>query len=405
MSYKETVDWLFKQLPNYQLQGGSAYKPGLDNIKELLKQIGNPEKNLRCIHIAGTNGKGSVSNMLASIFQENGYKTGLFTSPHLHDFRERIKINGQMISEQFVIDFVSQYKDDWEKIEPSFFEITTAMAFAAFKENECEICIIETGLGGRLDSTNVIVPELSIITNIGIDHTAFLGNTLAEIAFEKAGIIKENVPVVIGEANQETRAVFEKVAKEKNAELIFAKQRAAIETDLAGFFQQKNASTVYTAIKKLRELGWNLSPEKVAEGFKNVRKNTNFKGRFQILTHNPIVLVDAAHNVDGIKVLLSEIAQMEFKKLHLIFGASNDKDVARIFELFPKDAEYYFSEFDSKRSMTTEDFQELAHKNKLKADFFSYSGDAIAAAYQVAEDDDLICVFGSFYLIESFLYD
>lgn len=210
MTYQETVDWLFAQLPNYQLQGGSAYKPGLENITQLLKLTGNPEKGLRFFHVAGTNGKGSVSNMLASILQEHGFKTGLFTSPHLTDFRERIRINGALISENFVVDFVARYKDHWQEINPSFFEITTAMAFAAFKQNECDICVIETGLGGRLDSTNVIEPEISIITNIGLDHTAFLGDTLEEIAFEKAGIIKKNTPVVIGEWNEKTLPVFEK---------------------------------------------------------------------------------------------------------------------------------------------------------------------------------------------------
>jgi len=403
MNYNETVDWLFNQLPNYQLQGSTAYKPGLQTITSLLKQIGNPEKNLRFIHVAGTNGKGSVSHMLSSIFQEHGYKTGLFTSPHLHDFRERIKINGKLISENFVVDFVEKYKSGWQKLEPSFFEITTAMAFEAFKQNECQICIIETGLGGRLDSTNVIVPELSVITNIGLDHTAFLGNTLAKIAAEKAGIIKQNIPVIIGESNAETKPVFENTSKEKNAELIFASSITQIETDLAGTFQQKNAATVFAAIKKLQALGWSLSTDKILSGFKNVVSNTKFQGRFQTLSESPLVIVDGAHNVDGIKVLFHEISQLKFKKLHLIYGASNDKDLAEIFSLFPKDAEYYFSEFDSKRTTKLEEFEKIAQSKNLNADFYSYSGDAIAMAYESANEEDLICIFGSFYLIQEFL--
>jgi len=403
MNYNETVDWLFKQLPNYQLQGSTAYKPGLQTITSLLKQIGNPEKNLRFIHVAGTNGKGSVSHMLASIFQEHGYKTGLFTSPHLHDFRERIKINGELVSENFVVDFVEKYKNDWQKLAPSFFEITTAMAFEAFKQNECQICIIETGLGGRLDSTNVIVPELSVITNIGLDHTAFLGDTLAKIAFEKAGIIKKNIPVIIGESNSETKPVFKNMAQMQNAELIFATPIAKVEMDLFGSFQQKNAATVFAAVIKMRELGWNLIPQTIFTGFKNVVANTNFQGRFQTISLNPRVIVDGAHNVDGIKVLFNEISQLTFKKLHLIYGASNDKDLEEIFNLFPIDAEYYFSEFDSMRTTKLEVFEKLSAAKKLNANFYSYSSDAIAMTYESANEDDLICVFGSFYLIESFL--
>jgi dihydrofolate synthase/folylpolyglutamate synthase len=360
MTYKETVDWLFAQLPNYQLQGGSAYKPGLENITQLLKLTGNPEKGLRFFHVAGTNGKGSVSNMLASILQEHGFKTGLFTSPHLTDFRERIRINGALISENFVVDFVARYKDHWQEINPSFFEITTAMAFAAFKQNECDICVIETGLGGRLDSTNVIEPEISIITNIGLDHTAFLGDTLEEIAFEKAGIIKKNTPVVIGEWNEKTLPVFEKAATEKNAELVLAKKVNGYQTDLGGTFQQINISTVITATEILNKSGWSFKPEKVKLGLMQVQKNTGFKGRFQILQHNPTVLIDAAHNEAGVKVLFAEINRLQFEKLHLIYGAANDKDLQTIFKLFPKKAHYYFSEFDSKRTTKVDEFQKLA---------------------------------------------
>jgi dihydrofolate synthase / folylpolyglutamate synthase len=403
MTYKETVDWLFAQLPNYQLQGGSAYKPGLDNIKQLLQLTGNPEKGLRFFHVAGTNGKGSVSNMLASVFQENGYKTGLFTSPHLHDFRERIRINGTLVSEEFVIDYVARFKDAWAHINPSFFEITTAMAFEAFRQNGCEVCVIETGLGGRLDSTNIVVPEISIITNIGLDHTAFLGNTLSEIAFEKAGIMKENIPVVIGEWNDETLPVFKKVAAEKNAPLLLSEKKTGYHTDLGGGFQQKNLSTVLTALEILQKKGWNLDDQKIRSGLMHVSNNTGFKARFQKLQENPTVIIDAAHNEDGVRAFLDELSKLSFEKLHLIYGAANDKDIRSIFQLFPKNATYYFSEFNSKRTTKIADFQKLAAEFNLRADFFETSGEAIAIAYESANENDLIAIFGSFYLVQEFL--
>lgn len=403
MNYKETVDWLFAQLPNYQAQGASAYKPGLHNIEKLLDLTGHPEKDLRFFHVAGTNGKGSVSNMLSSILQEHGYKTGLFTSPHLHDFRERIRINGKVITEKFVVDYVARYKDDWKQIQPSFFEITTAMAFSAFNENGCEICVIETGLGGRLDSTNIINPEISIITNIGLDHTQFLGDTLEKIAGEKAGIIKVNTPVVIGSWNEKTLPVFKQIALEKNSELVLSKSGEKIETDLQGSFQQKNTATVLASIETLKKKGWKFSEEKIKKGFLNVTANTGFRARFQKLQDNPTVLVDAAHNEDGVKTLFSEINQLKFEKLHLIYGAANDKDLKSIFKLFPKDATYYFTEFDSKRSVETDDFIKLAHQYNLTADFFSYSADAFAAVYESAGENDLILVFGSFYLVQEII--
>lgn len=403
MTYQETVDWLFAQLPNYQLQGGSAYKPGLENITRLLKLTGNPEKSLRFFHVAGTNGKGSVSNMLASVLQEHGFKTGLFTSPHLHDFRERIRINGELISEEFVIRFVDKYKDQWKEINPTFFEITTAMAFEAFRQHGCKICVIETGLGGRLDSTNVIQPEISVITNIGLDHTAFLGNTLEEIAFEKAGIIKLNTPVLIGEWNEQTLPVFKKNAAEKNADLFLATKAHGYQTDLHGSFQQKNISTVISTIDVLNKRGWKFEDDKIRSGLNNVQRNTGFKGRFQKLQDHPTVIVDAAHNEDGIKTFFAEIVQMSFDKLHLIYGASNDKDLHSIFKLFPTDVNYYFSEFDSKRTVKVEEFIRLSEEFKLNADFFSESGDAIAAAYESANENDLIAVFGSFYLVQEFI--
>lgn len=403
MNYSETLNWLFSQLPNYQLQGQSAYKPGLQNIKKLVDLTGSEILQSRFFHVAGTNGKGSVCNTLASIMIEHGYKTGLFTSPHLHDFRERIRINEKMITEDFVINFVSQYKQAWEEIKPSFFEITTVMALSAFKQAQCDVCIIETGLGGRLDSTNIITPDISIITNIGLDHTQFLGDTLEKIAFEKAGIIKKNIPVVIGEYTDETKPVFEHAANLHDAPLYFASSVSGIVSDLKGNFQQKNIATVMKAIEVLSTKGWNFVPQKIRDGFQHVAKNTSFSGRFQKLQDNPTVIVDAAHNEQGVKTLFADIMQLKFDNLHLIYGAANDKDVSRIFKLFPKDACYYFTEFNSKRSLLTDDFISLANEFNLNADFFSSSADAIAAAYETAGENDLIFVFGSFYLIQEIL--
>lgn len=403
MTYNETVDWLFAQLPNYQLQGGSAYKPGLENIKQLLTLTGNPEKGLRFFHVAGTNGKGSVSNMLASVMQANGYKTGLFTSPHLHDFRERIRINGELVTREFVVDFVARYKDAWQAIQPSFFEITTAMAFEAFRQDQCDICIIETGLGGRLDSTNIIQPEIALITNIGFDHTAFLGNSLAEIAAEKAGIIKPNTPVVIGEWNEFTQPVFQKNASDKKAPLFLADEIAGYQTDLNGTFQQKNLRTVMTALSVIRERGWKLTDERIRYGLTHVSESTGFKARFQKLQNEPLILVDAAHNEDGVRVLFHELSLLPYDQLHLIYGAANDKDLHSIFHLFPAHARYYFTEFDSKRTTKKDVLEQIALTFNLKGSYFSRAEAALAAARSNAGKKDVIVVFGSFYLVQEFI--
>lgn len=403
MTYAETTDWLFSQIPNYQLQGASAYKPGLDNIIQLMTQCDHPERKLKFVHIAGTNGKGSVSNMLASVFQACGYKTGLFTSPHLHDFRERIRVNGCMVSEEFVVEFVQKYRRSWETIQPSFFEITTAMAFSHFAQAACDICIVETGLGGRLDSTNIIKPELSIITNIGLDHTAFLGNTLAQIATEKAGIIKESVPIVIGSWSDKTFNVFKDIAASKNAELILAKSAAVFTTDLLGSFQQINLNTTIAAVDRLKKSGWHLPEEKIRYGLAHVAETTGFKARFQKLRENPTVILDAAHNEDGVKIFLNELSHLHFEKLHLIYGAANDKDISSIFSLFPKDAVYYFSEFSSKRTTTLEIMQELANQHSLTASYSKTPQEALQRALSQARQNDLIGIFGSFYLVQEIL--
>lgn len=403
MLYSETIAWLFDQIPNYQHQGGVAYKPGLENIQELLLLDGNPHKKLKFIHVAGTNGKGSVCNMLASVFQENGFKTGLFTSPHLKDFRERIRINGQLISEEFVVDYVEKNKSSWQKIQPSFFEITTAMAISAFAKEGCDICVMETGMGGRLDSTNIITPEISIITNIGFDHVQFLGDTLGKIAFEKAGIIKQNIPVIIGEANNETKPVFDAVAEEKKSTIIYAENRTDYKTDLEGDFQKKNLSTVLYTLDELKKLGWELADEKIKSGLENVKRNTGLKGRFQTISINPEIIVDAAHNKAGMELLLNEISSKKINRLHLIYGAVNDKDVSSIFEILPKNAHYYLTEFNSKRSLKKAEIETLAKKYLNEFSVYSDPNIALSDAKLNYKSGDLILICGSFFLIQEFI--
>jgi dihydrofolate synthase/folylpolyglutamate synthase len=403
VNYHSVINYLFNQLANYQKVGASAYKPGLDSITDLLYELKNPHKDLKTIHLAGTNGKGSTSHILASILIENGYKVGLFTSPHIKDFRERIKINGELISEQVVIDFVSNNKAIFDRLKPTFFEICTAMAFTIFANQKCDIAIIETGLGGRLDSTNVIEPEVSVITNIGIDHTNFLGTTLKEIAGEKAGIIKPNTPVVIGEYQSETYNIFANKAKGCNSVLCLTEQRNDINTDLLGEFQQKNCSLALETVRILKENGWCIDDSKTLAALTRVKNNTAFIGRLDKISSNPSVIVDASHNVDGIRNLFKEVERMEFKHLHCIYGTSSDKDVEKIMALFPVKANYYFTEFDSYRSMRTEELNSNA--NKFKLNFSSHlSPDlALSVAKQSSSTDDLIIIFGSFFLLEKII--
>ena len=400
-SYEEVVDWLFVQLPNYQAKGGAAYKPGLDTINTLLRTLGNPHDDFRSVHIAGTNGKGSTAHMLSSVYQENGYKVGIFTSPHIVDFRERIKINGEMISKEFVFDFVNEFKDTIDKLGASFFEITTAMAFYAFAKEELDLAIVETGLGGRLDSTNVLSPELSIITNIGIDHTQFLGETLAEIAVEKAGIIKKNTPVLIGRLQEETQKVFVEKSNDLGASLTYAVD-AQLSSDLMGKYQKENASTVSSAIQILEEK-FPTDSLKVKFGLKRVAINTKFMGRFQKIQDSPIVILDAAHNPSGIKNLLEEIKQFGYDKLHIVYGSSNDKDVATVFKILPKNASYYFTTFNSSRSLSIEDFQVFSDANKLQSIYFNSSIKALKRSKVEACEFDLILVCGSFFVLEEIL--
>lgn len=404
MTYPEVVEWLFQQIPNYQHQGGTAYKPGLERITELLEKVGNPHRTIKTIHVAGTNGKGSVSHILAAVFQAHGYKTGLFTSPHITDFRERIKINGNWIDPDFVVDFVEGNKADIQKINPSFFEITTAMAFLAFARHKCDIAVIETGLGGRLDSTNVITPQVSIITNIGMDHTAFLGNSLPEIALEKAGIIKPNVPVVIGDMLEELRPIFMQVAEEKNSRLFFSNDESKVfrQTDLLGSFQQRNIQTALLAVHVLK-LSWNLNEEVIKTALQNVVARTNFRGRMQQIGQSPQIIVDAAHNEDGINTLLKEVELIDFENLKVIYGASNDKNWPTIISKFPKSTHFYFAQFDAMRSVTKAEFS--AEGNRMGLIFKTYSDvtEAYVECKRQASPNDLILICGSFYLIEKII--
>ncbi|WP_027421016.1 bifunctional folylpolyglutamate synthase/dihydrofolate synthase [Crocinitomix catalasitica] len=400
--YQSAIDWLFIQIPNYQKQGATAYKPGLERIQNLLTHLGNPELKVKSIHIAGTNGKGSVSHIFSSVLQHAGYKVGLFTSPHIFDFRERIKINGELIDESFVLDFIQGNREYFETHEISFFEITTAMAFLAFAENDCDVMVIETGLGGRLDASNVINPALSIITNIGIDHTQFLGNTISAIAREKAGIIKQNTPVVIGQTQSESVEVFEEVAKSKQASIRFADKTPLnhLKTDLLGKFQQRNIHTVLSGVEVLREKNWTISENDFNQGIETVIKTTNFFGRLHLIKHAPDIIVDAAHNVAGIKNLIFEINQMNYSDVHLIYGASDDKEVDEIFKILPKQYKYYFSEFNSKRSVKKEIFDGFAKENKLNYLVFNDLSSAIMQVQKKANTTDLILICGSFYLFE-----
>lgn len=401
MSYKKAVDWLFTQIPNYQKQGGNAYKPGLETISNLLEEIGNPHHNLKIIHIAGTNGKGSVSHILSAALQNNGFKVGLFTSPHIKDFRERIKVNGKLATESFVEDFVVKIQN-LQNSEPSFFEITTAMAFDYFASQKCDFAVIETGLGGRLDSTNVVSPEITIITNIGLDHQQFLGNTIEKIATEKGGIIKVNCPLILGDVDEVPKKVLEEIASEKNAS-VFYSPKQLFETDLIGQYQQRNLNTAHEALMQLKNRGYEIDEAKVEEAFKNVTALSAFHGRMYKIGDEPLTIADAAHNPAGISNLMQELNHLEYQKLKIVFGASNDKDVKNIFALFPKDVDYYFTTFDSARSLNEAKLKELAEKHELPYQLFNDSSEALKQAQKDASVDDLVLVCGSFFLLEKII--
>ncbi len=404
--------------------GTAAYKKDLTNTLTLCEYLGNPHQQFKSIHIAGTNGKGSVSHMLAAILQTAGYKTGLYTSPHLKDFRERIKVNGEMVTEQFVTDFTERIKSQIEKIEPSFFEITVAMAFEYFTQQEVDIAVVEVGLGGRLDSTNVITPELSVITNIGWDHMNMLGDSLEKIAFEKTGIIKENVPVVIGEVLPETLPVFEKVAKEKSSPISIAShKRQAVDwrwakhelivevseehhtdhktyhLDLPGIYQVKNLLTILEVCSQLHMKGWRTDEETIHKALMHVKKLTGLHGRWEVLHESPLVVVDVAHNADGMKQLIQQVELIEHKNLHIIIGIVKDKDPEWVLELLPKSATYYFTRANIPRAMAEEELLKKALRYGLHGKTFSNVNTALYSASLNAAKDDMILVCGSIFLV------
>ncbi len=403
-TYQEAIDWLFNQFPAYQLIGQTAYKPDLSNILSLCVELEIDFRSLSYIHVAGTNGKGSTCNMLATAFKLKNKKTGLFTSPHIHDFRERIRINDQLISEQNVLDFCNEIKQKKWDFKPSFFEITWALALQYFMQEKCEICIIETGLGGRLDSTNIITPVLSVITNISLDHVAILGNTLEKIASEKAGIIKPNVPVVIGETTPETKAVFQKKSSECNAEIYFAE-----ETILNDFFicdpnsyQFKNERTFRTAIKALNDMGYGFNQREIAEAIHAAQNNPLFHGRFEIVAQEPLTILDVAHNEAGIKQMLETLKSVQRGQLHVIYGGSADKDLKSIIELFPPEAQFYFSEFKNNRTAKIANLQAISESLNLNSNYFLQLSDALNSAQLSANKTDTILITGSFFLISDY---
>ena len=424
MNYQETLDWMFKQLPMYQRIGAAAYKADLNNTIALLDMLGNPHNNFKSVHVAGTNGKGSTSHLLASIFQEAGYKTGLYTSPHLRDFRERIRINGEMIPQDNVVSFINQHKETFEKMELSFFEMTVGMAFDYFSNEKVDIAIVEVGMGGRLDSTNLITPELSVITNIGLDHVQFLGDTLEKIAGEKAGIIKESIPVVIGETQNETHKVFEDKAAACHSPIFFADQifdcdkihiesqtiqkydiwknnelyLEACEIPLMGNYQKKNLTTVMCAIDQLREK-FQLTDDDIRDGIANVIRNTHLMGRWQILNNDPLTIADTGHNVDGIREVVAQLAEMTYNKLRFVIGMVNDKDIDHVLQLLPHSCEYYFCKADIPRGLDAAKLAEKAFEYGLRGKVYDSVREAYLSAVNDASFDDIVFVGGSNFIV------
>ncbi len=431
MNYSDTLEYLFTRLPMFQRTGPAAYKNNLDNTMRLDELYDHPHKNYKTIHVAGTNGKGSVSHMLAAILQSAGYKTGLYTSPHLKDFRERIRINGKMIPEREVVDWVNNYRinNDLWKIDPSFFELTVALAFDYFAREKVDVAIMEVGLGGRLDSTNIITPELSVITNIGLDHVNLLGDTKAKIAGEKAGIIKPKIPVVIGESDEETTPVFKQVAAEKDATLLFAdaeyvvsyatlgidgKQNVhfekngeavveEIKLDLQGAYQHKNLPTVLKSVDLLREKGFEISSSALKDGLANVVGLTGLLGRWQIVGNNPLIVCDTGHNEDGIKALVKQINNTAYKNLHIVFGTVGDKNPDKVLALLPKNAQYYFVRADIERALNENKLKARATAFGLRGESFVSVKEGFAKALETAQKQDMIFVGGSTFVVAEIL--
>ncbi|WP_264566571.1 bifunctional folylpolyglutamate synthase/dihydrofolate synthase [Flavobacterium sp. N3904] len=402
MNYQETTNWMFNQLPMYQLQGASAYKKDLTNVNLLAEHLDNPQQKLKCIHVAGTNGKGSTSHMLASVLQEAGYKVGLYTSPHLKDFRERIKINGAEISETFVCEFIEKHKSFFEENDMSFFEMSVGLAFDYFAKEKVDIAVIEVGLGGRLDATNIITPLVSVITNIGIDHVQFLGNTLESIATEKAGIIKPGIPVVIGEYTPETHTVFLEKASTNNSQIYFASDLISetFPSDLLGDYQDHNKKTVIQTIAILNEqTDFKVNEENVKSGLFNVLKNTGLLGRWQQLGENPKVICDTAHNKNGLEIVLKQIQKETFEHLHIVLGVVNDKELDEVLPLFPKNATYYFCKPNIPRGLDAVSLQENALRFSLVGNVYESVNEAFSTAQKNASKNDFIYVGGSTFVV------
>jgi len=401
MTYLDTVNWMFAQLPMYQQQGKSAYKIDLSNTILLAKHLNNPEQKFKTIHVAGTNGKGSTCHMLASILQDAGYKVGLYTSPHLKDYRERIKINGKEISKQFVIQFIKRNKSFFESNALSFFEMTVGLAFEYFAKQKVDIAIIEVGLGGRLDSTNIITPEVSVITNIGLDHTQFLGNTLQLIAKEKAGIIKPNVPVVIGETQKETESIFRKIAKERSAEIIFADQTIKTEhrSDLKGIYQSNNIKTAIQTIKFIQSRGFCINNSNIKKGLLEVINNTGLLGRWQTITEHPKVICDTAHNRAGLKMVMKQLQNEDYNNLHIVFGVVNDKNLDAIINLLPKEATYYLCKPNIPRGLEVKKLKAYFKSKELICEGYNSVREAYKKALDRAADTDVIFVGGSTFVV------
>jgi len=426
-SYDEVIQYLYDHLPYYQRSGPAAYKDNLDNTHALDQMFGHPHLKFKSVHVAGTNGKGSVSHMLTSVLMEAGYKTGLYTSPHLKDFRERIRVDGVMIEKDFVVGFVNEFllRNHENGLEPSFFELTVMMAFDYFSKNQIDIAIVEVGLGGRLDSTNILRPELSVITNISLDHTALLGDTLGKIALEKAGIIKKRIPVLIGETHPQTNIIFNGIAKEMSAPIVFADQQyhsgyglysadalqiftirkdgvvvyENLGLDLLGRYQSKNICTVLAAVEQLREQGWKISDSALRTGLGKVVANTGLQGRWQTIGANPRVICDTGHNEGGIREVVAQIKQTPYKMLHFVIGMVNDKDIAGVLSLLPKDAIYYFTKAAIPRALDQKQLMKIATFFKLQGNTYPSVALALAAARQNADPDDMIFIGGSTFIV------
>lgn len=424
MNYQETLNYLYNSTPVFEHVGAVAYKEGLQNTLALDKHFNHPHTNFKTIHIAGTNGKGSCSHSLASILHEAGYKVGLYTSPHLVDFRERIRVNGQCISKERVVKFVKDERKFFEPLHPSFFELTTALAFKYFDEQKVDIAIIEVGLGGRLDCTNIISPILSIITNISFDHTQFLGDTLAKIAAEKAGIIKKSVPVIIGEANEETRPVFQSKANEVNSDIVFAEDNAIVTSsspivdggrrynlsnnstlvgELSGDYQERNMNTILCACNILKQMNIIKNDDIIAKGLTNICKNTGLLGRWQTIQNNPTVVCDTGHNVGGWNYLAPQIKRQQCNQLRIVFGMVDDKDINSVMYLLPKNAIYYWTQAESKRAIKAERVAEIAIKHDLRGEIFDNVEVAYTKALQDSNKDDFVFVGGSSYIVADLL--